>query len=186
MPHVGLETRSAQRVHVTGARLHRGRAALPRRHIEVCGACTAHGCLGLYVPAIPPSGRSKLSPERAPTYFPNSARSRARKSGGDPAGCFDPDSRQRQRCAGGTSPSTCSTWAPQPAKVGRPHFRQSTRRHIRQPLSSRPEAQRSRPRRASAGPRPCRDLAPSRSARRASRLAPFRGRRRAGPHRAAP
>jgi hypothetical protein len=24
-----------------------------------------------------------------------------------------------QRSAGGTSPSTCSTWAPQPAKVGR-------------------------------------------------------------------
>lgn len=41
-----------------------------------------------------------------------------------------PSSRQRQRWCAGTSPSTCSMWAPQPRQSGRPHLRQVTREHI--------------------------------------------------------
>ncbi len=37
---------------------------------------------------------------------------------------------QRQRSAGGTWPRTCSTWAPQPAQPGRPHFEQLVCLHI--------------------------------------------------------
>ena len=44
-------------------------------------------------------------------------------------------SRQWQRWGAGTSPSTCSMWAPQPAYVGRPHLGQSIRRHIRHLVS---------------------------------------------------
>ena len=40
------------------------------------------------------------------------------------------DSRHVHRDAGGTSPSTCSTWLPQPANVGFPHEEHFTRWHI--------------------------------------------------------
>lgn len=41
-----------------------------------------------------------------------------------------PFSRHLQRWSLGTLPSTCSTWAPQPAKVGLPQVEQVTRWHM--------------------------------------------------------
>ncbi len=38
--------------------------------------------------------------------------------------------RHWHRSSSGTSPSTCSTWAPQPFQVGRPHFPQIAALHI--------------------------------------------------------
>ena len=44
---------------------------------------------------------------------------------------------QRHRSATGTLWSTCSTWAPHPFQVGRPHFRQVTCLHIPHRVSER-------------------------------------------------
>lgn len=83
------------------------------------------------------SGRhSEPGEHPPPRYFPRRVRNHEVAPDSVPPAdsrSFEFTSRHLQRSDGRIPPSTCSTCAPQPVKVGRLHVPHSARRHIRHP-----------------------------------------------------